>query len=141
MAAPRSFLPSDVMDTFVPRKMPWASSSFSSFTTSHVFAAFGKYPYSAGPLSYIIRTYGRSAIDIALFCSMVRLACQLSVVNYGTPASLAMDQVTRTPKRRSDGRSSFCGPAKRLKLTAVPLKRRSDCAKASAYGNMTPYLK
>ena len=71
---------------------------------------------------------------------MVRLACQLSVVNYGTPASLAMDQVTRTPKRRSDGRSSFCGPAKRLKLTAVPLKRRSDCAKASAYGNMTPQL-
>ena len=63
-----------------------------------------------------------------------------SVVNYGTPASLAMDQVTRTPKRRSDGRSSFCGPAKRLKLTAVPLKRRSDCAKASAYGNMTPQL-
>ena len=50
---------------------------------------------------------------------MVRLACQLSVVNYGTPASLAMDQVTRTPKRRSDGRSSFCGPAKSLKLTAV----------------------
>ena len=71
---------------------------------------------------------------------MVRLACQLSVVNYGTPASLAMDQVTRTSKRRSDGRSSFCGPAKRLKLTAVPLKRRSDCAKASAYGNMTPQL-